>query len=152
MFAKLNQFFSQLAADAQPTQNEVSLEIACAVLLCEVMRADSAFTESEQDKVTQLLIKQFSLTEHEVDEILQQAVKLSENASDFYQFTSQLNQHYTLEQRIEIVSLLWQVAYADGELASIEEHIIRKIADLLHLRHSEYIATKISAQSLYEGK
>ncbi|QBG36982.1 TerB family tellurite resistance protein [Litorilituus sediminis] len=152
MFTKLNQFFSQLAADSQPKQNEVSLEIACAVLLCEVMRADSAFTESEQNKVAQLLIKQFSLTEHEVDEILQQAVKLSENASDFYQFTSQVNQHYTLEQRIEIVSLLWQVAYADGELASIEEHIIRKIADLLHLRHSEYIATKISAQSHYERK
>lgn len=152
MFAKLNQFFTQLAADAQPEQNELSIEIACAVLLCEVMRADSAFTESEQQKVSQLLIKQFSLAEHEVSDILQQAVKLSENASDFYQFTSKLNQHYTLEQRIEIVTLLWQVAYADGELASIEEHIIRKIADLLHLRHSEYIATKVSAQSHYGTK
>ncbi len=40
--------------------------------------------------------------------------------------------------------MLWKVAYADGELASIEEHIIRKIADLLHLRHSEYIQTKLN--------
>ena len=74
---------------------------------------------------------------------------VSENANDFYQFTSKLNQHYSLDDRIKIVTLLWQVAYADGELASIEEHIIRKIADLLHLRHSEYIATKIAAKQFY---
>ena len=47
------------------------------------------------------------------------------------------------------MTLLWQVAYADGELANIEEHIIRKIADLLHLRHSEYIATKIAAEQFH---
>ena len=46
-----------------------------------------------------------------------------------------------------MLELLWQGAYADGELSSIEEHIIRKIADLLHLRHSEYIQTKLNIQA-----
>ena len=128
------------------TENTISIEIACAVLLCEVMRADHVFTENEQDKLSAILTKQFNLTEQEVTTTLEQAFQLSENANDFYQFTSKLNQHYTLDDRIKIVTLLWQVAYADGELASIEEHIIRKIADLLHLRHSEYIATKIAAE------
>ncbi len=128
------------------TENTISIEIACAVLLCEVMRADHVFTENEQDKLSAILTKQFNLTEQEVTTTLEQAFQLSENANDFYQFTSKLNQHYTLDDRINIVTLLWQVAYADGELASIEEHIIRKIADLLHLRHSEYIATKIAAE------
>ncbi|MBU2924077.1 TerB family tellurite resistance protein [Colwellia sp. 1_MG-2023] len=147
MFNKITDFFNNLLdSKADNTQCQLSIEIASAVLLCEVMRADSVFTESEQDTLSNILAKQFNLNDQEVSTVLQQAFELSENASDFYQFTSKLNQHYSLDDRIEIVSLLWKVAYADGELASIEEHIIRKIADLLHLRHSEYIATKIAAE------
>ena len=148
MLNKINRFFSTLLAVEPDDEKPVlSLEIACAVLLCEVMRADNVFTEAEQKQLSNILIKQFDLSTADVDEILQQAFELSENANDFYQFTSKVNQHYSLDERIRIVSLLWQVAYADGELASIEEHIIRKIADLLHLRHSEYIATKIAAEA-----
>lgn len=148
MFNKISDFVNNLLhIDENETTEHLSVEIACAVLLCEVMRADSVFTESEQDELTVILTKQFNLTNHEVDSILKQAFELSENASDFYQFTSKLNQFYSLDERIKIVTLLWKVAYADGELASIEEHIIRKIADLLHLRHSEYIATKIAAEA-----
>ena len=148
MLNKISDFFNNLlSTDENETTEQLSIEIACAVLLCEVMRADSVFTKKEQDELSTILTKQFNLNEQEVDSILQQAFELSENASDFYQFTSKLNQHYSLEQRIRIVTLLWQVAYADGELANIEEHIIRKIADLLHLRHSEYIVTKIAAEA-----
>lgn len=147
MLNRITDFLNNLLhTENTQTENTISIEIACAVLLCEVMRADHVFTENEQDKLSTILTKQFNLTEQEVTTTLEQAFQLSENANDFYQFTSKLNQHYTLDDRINIVTLLWQVAYADGELASIEEHIIRKIADLLHLRHSEYIATKIAAE------
>lgn len=149
MLNRISDFINNLlSADEDTANNQHSVEIACAVLLCEVMRADNAFTDSEQEKLSAIVAKQFSLSDQEVSTVLEQAFALSENANDFYQFTSRLNQHYSLDERIEIVTLLWQVAYADGELASIEEHIIRKIADLLHLRHSEYIATKIAAESL----
>ena len=80
--------------------------------------------------------------EEEVKQIIDQALIQSEQATDFYQYTSKINQHFSIDQRITIVKQLWKMAYADGELASIEEHIIRKIADLLHLRHNEYIETK----------
>jgi len=150
MLNKISSFFnSLLSTDENENIDQLSIEIACAVLLCEVMRADSVFTENEQDELGLIITKQFDLTEQEVSSILEQAFELSENASDFYQFTSKLNQHYSLDERIKIVTLLWQVAYADGELANIEEHIIRKIADLLHLRHSEYIATKIAAEQFH---
>ncbi|MBL4900184.1 MAG: TerB family tellurite resistance protein [Colwellia sp.] len=157
MLNKVSAFFNELIEDFQKTteqqQNtELSLEICCAVLLCEVMRADSVFTEEEQDALSAILTNQFKLTALEVTDILEKAFELSENASDFYQFTSKINQYYSLDERIKIVTLLWKVAYADGELASIEEHIIRKIADLLHLRHSEYIATKIAAEEFHHKK
>ena len=147
MINKIKDFFTLLnEGNNTKQQNEVSLEIACAVLLCEVVRADGVFNRQEQDKLNSLLMKQFSLSNTEVEDILEQAIHLSENASDFYQFTSTINKHYDLKQRTKIVTLLWEIAYADGELANIEEHIIRKIADLLHLRHGEYIATKLNAQ------
>ena len=153
MLNKISAFFDSLLAQNQETlKQELSLEISCEVLLCEVMRADSVFTEQEQSQLSSILTKQFDLNTEEVEAILAQAFELSENASDFYQFTSKLNQYYSLDERIKIVTLLWKVAFSDGELASIEEHIIRKIADLLHLRHSEYIATKISAEEFYNTR
>jgi len=151
MLNRISDFFNTLLnTDDNKTEGQLSIEIACSVLLCEVMRADSVFTENEQNELNDILVKQFNLTAQEGSTILEQAFELSENASDFYQFTSKLNQHYSLDERIKIVTLLWQVAYADGELANIEEHIIRKIADLLHLRHSEYIATKIAAEQFHK--
>jgi uncharacterized tellurite resistance protein B-like protein len=111
------------------------------------MLADGQLDSAEQQKLNDIISSQFQLTPAEVTEIVKHALVLCENATDFYQFTSKINQHYSLEQRIKMLTLLWQVAYADGELASIEEHIIRKIADLLHLRHSEYIETKLNIQA-----
>ena len=147
MLTKITMFFQFLNDESSPGDEQaISLEIACAVLLCEVMRADGHFAPQEQAHISEILMTQFQLSPAEVDEIIDQAIRLSEHATDFYQFTSKINQHYSLEQRIDMVCLLWQLAYADGELAAIEEHIIRKIADLLYLNHHEYIQAKLAAQ------
>lgn len=146
MLSKISAFFQSLAETENSQENEISLEIACSVLLCEVMLADGQLDDTEKAKLNDIISSQFQLTDIEVAEIIQHALLLCENATDFYQFTSKVNESYSLEQRIKMLELLWQVAYADGELASIEEHIIRKIADLLHLRHSEYIQTKLNSQ------
>jgi len=147
MLTKISSFFQSLANDlaegsAQQNSDDVTIEVACAVLLCEVMRADGQFDQQEQTKLALLLVEQFNLNEDEVKQIIDQALIQSEQATDFYRYTSKINEHFTIEQRITVVKHLWNMAYADGELASIEEHVIRKIADLLHLRHGEYIQTK----------
>lgn len=148
MITKINAFFKNLNENLTiQKHDEISIEIACAVLLCEVMRADGYLDVQEQQELTSLLTSQFSLDKLEVADIVKQALDLSENATDFYQFTSKINQLYSIDERITIVKLLWELAYADGNLASIEEHIIRKIAGLLHLRDSEYIQTKKSPSS-----
>ena len=147
MLTKISSFFQSLANDltensAEQNSEEVTIEVACAVLLCEVMRADGHFDQQEQAKLALLLVEQFNLNEDEIKQIIDQALIQSEQATDFYRYTSKINEHFTIEQRITVVKQLWNMAYADGELASIEEHVIRKIADLLHLRHGEYIQTK----------
>ena len=148
MLKKLNHFFNTLLEQKDETKNiQRPLELACAVLLCEIMRADGHLSPAEEQQLLNILQQKFSLSRQQANELLVNACSLSEDATDFYQFTSQLNQTYSRNQRVEMVNLLWTIAYADGQLASIEEHIIRKISDLLHLRHSEYIATKINVQA-----
>ena len=145
MIDKIGAFFKQLNTSHQNTNNqEVSLEIACTVLLCEVMKADGLLQDEEKRSLQTFISNQFNLEETEIHEIIKVALEVSDNATDFYKFTRKINQHYSIEQRIEIVGYLWKLAYADGELASLEEHIIRKVSDLLHLRHSEYIQTKLA--------
>ena len=151
MLSKISAFFQSLGETEDSLKNEISLEIACSVLLCEVMLADGQLDANEQSKLNDIISTQFQLSELEVREIIKHALLLCESATDFYQFTSKINQNYSLEQRLKMLDLLWQVAYADGELASIEEHIIRKIADLLHLRHSEYIQSKLNIQSKHSN-
>ena len=146
MLSKINAFFQSLGEESNQQVSEISLEIACSVLLCEVMLADGQLDESEQNKLSTILSQQFQLSNEEVKDIIQRSLAICEDSTDFYQFTSKINDNYSTEQRIAMLELLWKIAYADGELASIEEHIIRKIADLLHLRHSEYIQTKLNCQ------
>ncbi len=144
MLIKIQQFLASLTQVDSEQEPVHSLETACAVLLFEVMKADGLLAEEEQQHMATVLMSEFELSPIEVDDIIEQANYLSEHATDFFQFTSTLNAHYSMEQRVKMVKLLWQLAYVDGELSSIEEHIIRKIADLLHLRQSEYIQTKLS--------
>jgi len=142
MLMKITAFFQSLNEQPQANKNEFSVEMACTVLLCEVMKADGHLDEAEQSLLTDMISTQFLLSTEEVHELIQQAIELSENAVDFHQFTSKINSHYSPQQKTQIVTLLWQLAMADGEIASIEEHIIRRIADLLHLNHAEYIHAK----------
>jgi len=145
MLNKLRHFFDALHQDnTEELHSNNSLQIACAVLLIEVMRADGQLEQSEQVQVTNLLQQHFDLSTNEVNELISSATLFTEQATDFYQFTSKINQNYTIEEKIKIVEMLWLVANADGKIAAIEQHIIRKIADLLNLRHNEYLKSKLN--------
>lgn len=147
MLNKIQQFFNDIFQEQIVEEDKPSLDIACAVLLVEVMKADGLMDDNEQHRMQQILAEQFSLADDEVNDIVTHAIALSENATDFHRFTSVLNQHYSPSQKVTMVKMLWQLALADGELAAIEQHVIRKIADLLHLRHSEYTQAKLQAQA-----
>ena len=143
MIKKIKTFLNELANDNQDSStNTLSIEMASTVLLCEVMRADGKLDENEMKQLSKLISQQFKLSQSEVAQLIKEAISTSENATDFYQFTSKINTAYSIEQKIKMVKNLWLLALADGEVSSVEEHTIRRIADLLHLRQSEYIQAK----------
>ena len=122
-----------------------ALELACAALMFEVARADFAVEEVEQETVTRQLTEQFSLSADEVSTITEVAVEQADAATCLFEFTRTLNELASAEQKRKLLAMMWRVAMADQALSQYEEHVIRKVADLLYLPHSDFIAAKQSA-------
>ena len=122
-----------------------ALELACAALMFEVARADFSVETTEQDAVTSLLTAQFSLSADEVSTITEAAVEQADAATCLFEFTRTLNELASAEQKRDLLAMMWRVAMADNELSRYEEHVIRKVADLLYVPHGDFIAAKQSA-------
>lgn len=149
MLRALKDIFDNLVgADADPTPEERkrALQLATAVLLVEVMRADNSKASLERQAVVAALQQRFALDEAALVQLLAQAEQAAENAYDYHHFTASINDCCTQEQKIQIVESMWQVAYADARLDAYEHHIISKIAGLLYVTHGEYIAAKMRAK------
>lgn len=145
MLDTLKNFFEKhLQKTEAETQEalEHRLQLACAVLLIEVAYADDSLSLLEQDQLNQAIQSKFSLTSDEIESLLALAKNKSQQATDYYQFTRLLNDNFELVQKIRLVELMWEVAMSDGHIDKHEEHFIRKIADLLYLRHSELISAR----------
>lgn len=122
-----------------------ALELACAALMFEVARADFAVEAIEQETVATLLKGQFNLSTDEVSTITEAAVEQADAATCLFEFTRTLNELASAEQKRDLLAMMWQVAMADDALNRYEEHVIRKVADLLYVPHSDFIAAKQSA-------
>ena len=122
-----------------------ALELACAALMFEVARADFSVETIEQETVTALLTDQFSLSADDVSTITEAAVEQADAATCLFEFTRTLNELASAEQKRDLLAMMWRVAMADDALSRYEEHVIRKVADLLYVPHSDFIAAKQSA-------
>lgn len=120
-------------------------QLAAAVLLVEVARADPTSTVPERDAVLHALRRRFELADDALQRLIELAQAKGRNTYDHHRFTSSLNDHFSQPQKVALVEAMWQVAYADNRLAADERHLISKIADLLHVTHGEYIAAKMRA-------
>lgn len=146
MLSAIREFFEQrLAAPQAPAGRRHTLELATATLLAEVVRLDGEVSPAERAAMLRAVRAHFHLGEEEATTLLGLAEREAREATDYYQFTSLIRERYTQEERQRIVELLWRVAYADAALSAHEHHVIRKIADLLYVPHSAYIAAKMRA-------
>jgi len=133
-------------AGAAPTP-ERALQLASAVLLVEVMRSDAEMNDAERSAVLAALQRRFALADDELAGLLALAEQTARDAHDFHRFTSAINEGCEFADKVRMVECLWQVAYADGTLSAHEHHVIRKIADLLHVPHGAYISAKMRAKA-----
>lgn len=147
MLDTVQQFFQRVLAVPESSERDaVTPPLAVAVLLSEVLRADYEVDPQELAVLRQVLRAQFSLDEAEVDALIQEARQQVDQAVDHFQYVSLLNERYSYDQRVELIAAMWRLAYADHELAALEEHRIRRLADLLYVTHSDFIRTKLGVQ------
>ena len=144
LLAKLKALLSD-QPDNEPFSTNRPLELASAALMLEVGRADFSLQPAELDAIRDLLVHYFDLTSDEVSLLSEEAGERVDAATCFYEFTRVVNDTASIEQKRELIGLMWRVAMADQTLSQYEEHVIRKVADLLYLPHSDFIRAKQAA-------
>ena len=144
MINAIRQFFEThiLEETLEEATTEHALRLATAALLIEMSRADFDAKVEDRAAVITVVRRVFELTEQETHELVALAEQEAEQATSLYQFTSLINREFSPEQKAHVVELLWEVAYADGQLHKYEEHLVRKIADLIHVPHKTFIRAK----------
>ncbi|MDN6336894.1 MAG: TerB family tellurite resistance protein [Halomonas sp.] len=147
MLDAVTQFFQRALVDPERSQDPaLTLELACAALLCEIMRADFDSGDDERAALRQMLVSRLSVSNADVDALMAMAEEKVDESVDHYQFVRLINEHYDGVQRYELVKLMWQMAWADGEIDPQEEHRIRRLAGLLYVSHSDFIRAKLAAE------
>jgi len=135
-----------LSSDADSRAEEHALQLATAVMLVEVMRADATFEPSERAAVRQALAAKFGLAEDEAQRLAELAEATAKDATDLYAFTSRINERFDMPRKLRMIEAMWQVAYADGRLSAHERHVLWRIADLLHVPQGAYVHARLRAQ------
>lgn len=141
MLEALSKLFTR--DDGAPADPAADRRMAVAVLLLEIARADFDVGSSEHRTVRDLLGRHFGLDRADLDALLERAGRELRDAVSLHGFVDTLNGQLGYEERQQLIRMIWQVAYADGRLDPQEEHLVRRLADLLHVPHKDFIREKL---------
>ena len=148
MIKKIKDFITNLLDQTENLEEkeESLLNNACAALLVEVAFADKEFDEQEKVSLRTSLLETYNLEESAINEIILDAEKSIEESTSLYGYTRVVNDEFEYQDKLDLLSNLWKVALADGYLDKYEEHLLRKISDLIHISHSDYINIKLEVR------
>ena len=151
MLAKIKDYISGFTKDSSGTTHseEERLEVinhACAALLIETAFADKVFTLEEINSIRDTLKQVYKIEKETIDELIQDAKKMVSESTSLYEYTRLINDSCSYQDKLNLVNSLWKIAFADNSLDKYEEHLIRKISDLLHVSHSDFIKEKIKVK------
>ncbi|MBT6119629.1 MAG: TerB family tellurite resistance protein [Rhodospirillaceae bacterium] len=122
---------------AEEEHSRDELEVAVCVLLCQAARMDDDFDLRERDTIRQLMRERFGLPEAEAEALVEAADAKAEASADLWQYARLVKERFTHPERIEMIEMLWEVAYADGVLHDYEAHLLRRIAGLIYVTDQE---------------
>jgi len=148
MLKKIKEHISNLGNEpsekADQEQKEPDLiNNACAALLIETALADKVFNEEELASMKQTLNKVYKVDEKDIEELINESKRKISESTSLYEYTRLINDLCDYEDKIRLISNLWSIAFADQHLDKYEEYLIRKISDLLHVSHKDFIQQKL---------
>ncbi len=139
------------ATDTEGQSVSHRLQLAAAALLIEMAQADNQRHSLEFQAVHDGIMDVFDLTPEETAEVIELADLEAHEATDHFEFTQLINDQFDYPQKCKIVDLLWRVCLADSEMNRYEEQLARKITELLHVEHRDFIAAKLRVQREYSA-
>tara|TARA_B110000444_G_scaffold258767_1_gene300611 strand:- start:3799 stop:4239 length:441 start_codon:yes stop_codon:yes gene_type:complete len=145
LISNIKQFFASEITDPGGDEKHQQ-NLAAASLMVEVMVIDRDISDKELTAIKNIIEDQFNLKNNEIEKLLELAKDEVSEATSLYQFTRLINDHFDQKKKNDLISNLWQIAFADNVLDKHEEAIIRRIADLIHVSHSDFIKTKQAAK------
>ena len=146
MLDQLKKLFAAPESENQEPDNH-QLAVAATALMVQLSRADHNEDERELQTIVDCAVKAHQVTRDEAEAILQDALDHADDATSMYEFTGQINEHLDQNAKQSLLESIWRVAFADGRIDKYEEHLIRRMADLLHLNHREYMQARHRAEN-----
>ena len=140
MLKSLKSLFDR-SEDDQPTAH--SVEVAAAALLIEVGRADYESDAEEQKAIIEAIRLGSGVEDGELASLVASAQETAERSTSLYEFTTLINAQYSMDEKFVLIKALWRVAAVDGDIHRYEDHLIRRIADLLYVAHTDFIRAKL---------
>ena len=127
-------------AEVQVTQ---TIDKTCASLIIEVALADKVFDKSEINLLKNMLLETYSLKLDDANELIANAEKTVNESTSLYGYTREVNDNFDYQSKLDLLDQLWRMAFADGNIDKYEEHVVRKISDLIHISHNDFIQSKL---------
>lgn len=146
MIEKLKQFFTlALGEDSAALQqnSEEAKRLAAVALMIEIIAVDDERHDSEINMLRSILKNQFSVADTVIDKLINDAENAHHDATDYYRFAQDINASYSADQKVGLIEDFWRLAWADGHIDELEQHVIRKLSRLLYVSHSDFIAAKL---------
>jgi uncharacterized tellurite resistance protein B-like protein len=143
MLNKIKSLFKKEKISVLPVKEDYDVNLTCASLIIEVALADKDFDITEINLLKIILKDSYNISPEKIDSLIESAESTVKNNTSLYSYTREINDSLNYEQKIALLDGLWKISYADGTLDKFEEHLVRKISDLIHISHGDFITSKL---------
>lgn len=142
-----NQWLDKISAALDPASDKgldvLDIERVSAMLLVEIARADHQIDQVERASIVSALQQSSNLDDLELEQLVEEACEEADSAVSLYEHVRVVNEHFNKDSKIAMVEQMWRVAIADGNIDQYEEYTIRKLCDLIHVKHRDYMQAKL---------
>ncbi|MFC6634812.1 TerB family tellurite resistance protein [Microbulbifer taiwanensis] len=149
MLQQIRKLFEQIGRGADvEVRDEKDVRMISAALLAEVATVDQNLDRRERATLTNLLQEHYKLDAGAAEELVESALAHREQATSLYEFTQTVNDQFSEKDKYLLVRQMWQVAFSDDVIEAFEEHLIRRVADLIYLPHGLFTRARAEARDL----
>ena len=137
MLKHIRKIFKPTDSPADAPEDDAPVQMAVAALLIEAALFDGHFDDRERKQILKLLRARFALSEMAAQALCEHAQIWAEDPNNLHRFTKTVKNAMAHEERVELIEMLWEVAYADGHIDDFEANLLRRIGGLIYVSDLE---------------